>query len=91
MKRSPPDPTYLRNEERATFERGGVADDDLCYLDAIKCPYCGHEQQDIFEIDGAYEDGDFEADCGLCGGTFEFSTSVSYNYSMRRVAPGEKK
>lgn len=39
---------------------------------ALKCPWCGHEEADSWEVpDGE----DLEHECALCGGTFRYSTS----------------
>lgn len=87
MKRSRPDPSAMNPTQRAVFEAGGVSKDDLWHADDITCPYCGQEQEDIFEIHGAYgpDEGEFETECQMCGGEFGFTTHVSYSYSSARI------
>jgi transposase-like protein len=55
--------------------------DDHSYTsgDEVKCPFCGAEQSDVWEI-GAYEEGDHETTCGTCDSEFTFSTHASYSY-----------
>jgi transcriptional regulator NrdR family protein len=45
------------------------------------CPYCGEKQTDLFEVTGAYEDGEHEVTCQHCGKDFELITRVEHTYS----------
>lgn len=52
----------------------------------IQCPYCG-EWEEINHDDGyGYsEDTMYEQDCGSCGKTFGFTTSISFYYEPHNV------
>ena len=95
----PPDPNphrfkgvetgSLHKHQLRTVAAGGVPDDELEFSDDLICPYCGAEQRDLFEVSGAYEEGDHECHCGTCGGEFRFETSISYSYSMTKIRQEE--
>lgn len=46
------------------------------YEDEVKCPYCGFEDGDSWELD---EEG--ETDCGNCGAKLAYSRTVEVTYS----------
>jgi hypothetical protein len=54
--------------------------------DDLLCPYCGHGQADLFEVSGAYDEGDHETTCEACEKDFRFSTTVTYSYSAQTRA-----
>ena len=48
----------------------------------VECPYCGAEQEICHDDGYGYdEDGDYEQECGECGKTFAFTTSIHFYYS----------
>lgn len=83
------DTDSLHEHQLRTVMAGGVPDDELEFNDDLICPYCGTEQRDLFEVHGAYEEGDHECQCGTCGGEFRFHTSISYSYSMTKIRQEE--
>lgn len=51
--------------------------------DEVKCPYCGVEQEINHDDGYGYaEDCHHEQDCVSCERTFEFTTSISFDYSV---------
>jgi ribosomal protein L32 len=49
------------------------------------CPYCGHEDQDSWEIDlGVGIEGDGEMDCQDCGETYRVSRSCDVTYTTKK-------
>lgn len=51
--------------------------------DEIKCPYCGHIQDEDKFIDylrdcEMYESGDIDTECEKCGGTFNVDVEIEY-------------
>ena len=52
----------------------------------INCPYCDFAQ-DINHDDGyGYEEGVlFQYECHDCGKTFVFTTSISFNYDVKKA------
>ncbi len=56
------------------------------YTNNMVCPYCGHEQTDIYEYKGAYEDDNpIRVDCQECEKEFESSCYVSYSFTTSTV------
>lgn len=55
---------------------------DTEYQNTAICPYCGHEHQDMWEVDfGPGLDGDTEMSCDDCERTFLVSRIVDVRYS----------
>ena len=49
----------------------------------VKCPYCKHEQEINHDDGYGYGDGeDYEQECASCEKTFNFITSVSFDYGV---------
>ena len=51
-----------------------------------KCPKCGHEEQDAWELDMEDDDAQ-DLECGECEHAYRVSLSVSYTYESRDIAP----
>ena len=49
-----------------------------------RCPYCGHEQGDFWEVSGNSE-SDGHHECDNCSRTFLWSCEVSVTYSTTPV------
>ena len=47
------------------------------YTYNLKCPYCGYENTDSWEMD----DSSGEVECGRCGSEYEYEREVSVSYS----------
>jgi Zn ribbon nucleic-acid-binding protein len=56
--------------------------DDEDYTSNVKCPYCGYENTDSWEL----EDSDENHECGRCGAiiAYERVVTVEYNASPKR-------
>lgn len=52
----------------------------------INCPYCNHPQ-DICHDDGYgyQEDETYQQECGKCGKTFTFTTSIHFSYDVAKA------
>ncbi len=62
-----------------------VPDEHDCHrTDEPKCPYCGHDQGDFWEVSGNAE-GDGEHECGNCGRLFRWSCYVSIDYNTEPI------
>jgi len=84
------DTSHLNPEQRRRIDLGGIPDEDLLFRDDLVCPYCGAIQTDLFEVHGAYEEGDFDCECGTCSGQFRFSTTISYSYSIEKITKDDE-
>jgi hypothetical protein len=51
--------------------------EEQLYESLLKCPYCGNENQDSWEI----EDSSGERECGRCNSEYEYEREVSVSYS----------
>ncbi|MEK4196166.1 MULTISPECIES: hypothetical protein [unclassified Paenibacillus] len=51
------------------------------YGDELKCPYCGHEYGDAWEMK---EDSD-TIDCSTCGSQIEYEREYSVSYTVKPV------
>ena len=47
------------------------------YHDDFKCPYCGHINNDAFELE---DEG--ETECGHCGSLLEYNREITISYSV---------
>lgn len=64
---------------------------DTDYTRDMICPWCQHSLRDIFEIDGAYEDGnEIEVDCPSCERQFTSVCTVSYSFATERTTEKAK-
>lgn len=64
-----------------------VAGEEYFREQYITCPYCGHQNQDSWEVSG--DDG--ETDCGACGSTFSYERIVDVSYSTSPIKATEVK
>ena len=51
------------------------------HMDRITCPYCGHQDQDSWEM----TEESSEDDCGRCGGRFLVSMYIQVSYTSRPI------
>ena len=51
---------------------------DFHHNDAPKCPHCGYEMQDAYELGDC---SDYERECGNCGRDYLITSEVSVTYS----------
>ena len=72
------------------YERFAQEDGSTFLESEMVCPYCYQEQQDLFDISGAYEDGDGETICQYCEKEFEFDTRVEITWSTYRKESEEE-
>ena len=62
------------------------------FTDGMVCPYCGHEQSDIFDITGAYTEDETRTYCDGCEKEFASYCSISYSFTTHKVdAEAEKR
>lgn len=62
---------------------------ELTSSHAIRCPHCGeYHSEDLWEIDGLYDEGDTDVTCYGCGKDFPVETCITYTF--RSPALGEK-
>lgn len=56
------------------------------HTDAPKCPFCGHEETDAWEIDfGLAWEGDTEVSCGRCGKDYFCSRHCEVTFSSEPI------
>lgn len=60
-------------------------DDDDCSVDNLRCPYCGYENQDSFEL----LDEDDEYECPQCGCTLKYHREIRVSYDVEVVEEKE--
>ena len=58
---------------------------DVWSDEGLFCPVCKKKQEDLFEVSGAYEDGDSATSCDRCGTEFNFSVNVSHSWTSLKV------
>lgn len=58
------------------------------FTDKPICPYCGHSERNVWEIDFGGMDGDVEHTCGSCGEDYSLSRHVSVSYSSSPLIAG---
>lgn len=55
-------------------------------MEDIRCPYCDKPQEIIHDDGYGYEENTMhEQECGDCGKTFGFTTSISFYYEGHKV------
>ena len=61
------------------------------HTDLIVCPYCGHENQDSWEIDfGPEMDAEMFLTCVSCENEFRVSCEVVVMYSTEKIKGDEQ-
>ena len=55
------------------------------YTNGVICPYCGEEQDDLWDIDGAYTEDETRMDCQDCGKEFASYCHVSHSFTTYEV------
>lgn len=61
--------------------------EEYTYEPQLKCPYCGHEDSDSWEI----SDDSGTIECGSCGNEFDYERIVTVDYSSFPKAKAEVK
>lgn len=51
------------------------------FEDEPRCPHCGHPHDDLFDIEGIYDEDGTDIDCESCGKTFTSYCHPSYSFS----------
>ena len=52
-------------------------------MNDVKCPYCGADQEINHDDGYGYEESEeYEQDCVACDKRFQFTTSISFSYSV---------
>lgn len=70
----------------STIDCSSYEDLDTSYERKMLCPWCGTEQSDIYEIEGAYTDDEpCRVECQRCERPFDSVCMVSYAFSTTRV------
>lgn len=59
-------------------------DDDYCD-DNLRCPFCGYEEKDSFEL--SYEDDEYI--CPQCGSTLKYHREIKISYDVKVVEEKE--
>ena len=54
-----------------------LGEDETNYEDNLKCPFCGYEEEDSWEL----SDDQDETECGRCGARLEYTRHVAVTYS----------
>ena len=73
------------------YRRGCKMSKDTEYTDNPVCPYCGHTEQDAWEIDfGPGLDGDTETSCGNCGKDYKVFRNTTVYYSTYKCGKEKK-
>lgn len=59
---------------------------DTHLTDEPMCPYCGHVEEDAWEIDfGPGIEGDTETSCNECGRNYQVSRTCTVYYSTQAM------
>lgn len=55
-------------------------------INDVECPYCGAGQEINHDDGYGYEEGEiFNQECGSCGKTFAYTTSISFYYKASKA------
>lgn len=58
---------------------------DHHFTDNMVCPYCGCEQTDIYEIEGAYTEDSIRVECQECEKEFSSYCHITYSFCTETV------
>lgn len=62
-----------------------MSDIDTDYTDETVCPYCGHEEQDSWELCPNVGEADGLTECGDCEKTYRWTRNTSVTYNTRKL------
>jgi len=74
----PQDINWEDNMQRVPDE---ITESDCSYTQEVKCPYCGEEFTDSWEL----KPDESQVDCGECGKEFSYARNVEVTYTTAKV------
>jgi hypothetical protein len=64
--------------------KNSIKNGEFFRMDAIYCPYCGHEQRDAFECLPRNVDDEEDCDCEKCDKVFSLSYECVYTTKVKK-------